>query len=134
VKVTVVDKLDSAASQPANEVLSVVSFNRITKFILTHGDRQTYCQMYNDNPHAVLGGVNLYLNPDTGQRNINCDPKLSGFDEIVIRTDKMQYYLIKLDPKRPNLTYGVRTDENLDDLRKLMPVVLSDIEQKEKRY
>lgn len=129
----VVSEKPATASQPANDILTVAQFNRIVTFMLARGDRQTYCQMYNDNPHAALGGANLYLNPDVGQRNINCDPKKSGFDELVIRTETMDYYHIKLDAKRSALSYSVRTDENLDDLRTLLPAILADLERKEKQ-
>ena len=124
-----------ATTQPAKdkEILSVASFSRITGFILAHGDRQTYCQMYNNNPHVALGGVNLYLNPDTGPQNINCDPKLSGFNQLVIRTDRMEYYSIKLDPKRSVLDYSVRDREKLDGLRELIPAILSDLDKKDKQ-
>jgi hypothetical protein len=36
------------------------------------GDRCTYCNMYNGNPHLDFGRYNDYLYPSVGQFNINC--------------------------------------------------------------
>jgi hypothetical protein len=71
--------------------------------ILKKGDRKTYCSMYNNNPHLALSDMDLYLNPDVGQLNINCDPKLSDFHHVVVydRTANT-YYGIKLRfPTKP---------------------------------
>jgi len=86
-------------------VLTVANFILIRGFILRRGDRQTWCNMYNDNPHYAFDGFDAYLIPDVGQKNINCDPALSGFDEIVIkdgRTDQI-YFRVKLSARRPAL-------------------------------
>ncbi len=76
--------------------LSVQEFETIKSFILENGDRQTYCNMYNNNPHYSFEGFEAYLNPETGQGNINCDPEISDFNEIVIRDQDAdpQYYHI----------------------------------------
>ena len=60
-------------------------FRAIRDFILRKGDRRTYCNMFNRNPHYSFDGFEAYLHPDVGQRNINCEPALSGFDRIVIQ-------------------------------------------------
>ena len=65
--------------------LSADAFDRIKRYILALGGRQTYCNMYNNNPHHRFGTFDAYLTPDVGQRNINCDPALSDFDEIVVQ-------------------------------------------------
>ncbi len=70
---------------PAERSPTVPSdFATIKDFILAHGDKETYGNMYNDNPHYRFEGFDAYLNPEGGQKNINCDPRLSDFDEIVI--------------------------------------------------
>jgi len=76
--------------------LSVQKFDTIKTFILENGDRQTYCNMYNDNPHYSFEGFEAYLNPEIGQGNINCDPEISDFNMIVIRDQNAdpQYYHI----------------------------------------
>lgn len=67
--------------------VSVESFDRIVRFILERGDRLTWCNRFNDNPHYRFANFDAFLNPDLGQRNINCDPALSGFDNLTIRVD-----------------------------------------------
>ena len=42
-------------------------------------------EAYNHNPHHRFGAFDAYLTPDVGQRNINCDPERSDFDEIVVQ-------------------------------------------------
>jgi len=71
-------------------------FESIKTYILSNGDRQTYCNMYNNNPHYSFTGFETYLNPEIGQLNINCEPEISDFNEIVIRdqsSDPQYFYL-----------------------------------------
>jgi hypothetical protein len=68
-----------------SELLTAASFQRIKRMILARGDRQTYCNKYNQNPHVEVSGFHAYLSPDVGQRNINCDPALSDFDQLTIQ-------------------------------------------------
>ena len=65
--------------------LSAAAFEEIKRYILALGGRRTYCNMYNHNPHHRFGWFDAYLNPDVGQRNIDCDPDVSGFDELVVQ-------------------------------------------------
>lgn len=56
----------ASAIQPfgAHEtILKASSFNRIKDFVLAHGDRQTYCNMYNNNPHIALGNMDMTFPP-----------------------------------------------------------------------
>ena len=72
-------------------------FENIKTYILLNGDRETFCNMYNDNPHYSFEGFEAYLNPEIGQLNINCDPELSDFNEIVIRdqnSDPQYFHLL----------------------------------------
>ncbi|CAF1155732.1 unnamed protein product [Didymodactylos carnosus] len=91
-------------------------FNLIKTFILKDGDKQTYCNMYNNNPHYNLNDFQIYLNPSIGQKNISCDPKLSDFNEIVVHdiSSEDRYYRIKLnndntvtfDPQKSELYFN----------------------------
>ncbi len=65
--------------------LTAANFQLLKLFILRHGDRQTYCNKYNQNPHYDFGGFHVFLEPDVGQQNINCDPDLSDFDTLVVQ-------------------------------------------------
>ena len=100
--------IEAAAPAPAttapDSALTAETFVRVKQFVLAKGDKQTYCSMYNNNPHFAFSNMDVYLNPEGGQRNINCDPALSDFDEIVIRTRNMDYYHVKHAPEgRPGL-------------------------------
>jgi len=71
---------------------------KIKQFILQQGNRETYCNMYNDNPAYQTKGYHFYLNPDSGQENINCDPKKSDFHNLTIRKSgggKNQYRTVE---------------------------------------
>ena len=76
--------MDTAAYTGDQEILTLENFNKIKNFILQHGDRETYCNMLNDNPHFQFADLDAYLHPEGGRKNINCDPNLSDFDELVI--------------------------------------------------
>ena len=67
------------------ELLSTDEFELLKSFIINNGDREVYCNMYNNNPHYSFDGFEAYLNPETGQANINCDTELSDFNELVVR-------------------------------------------------
>ena len=75
-------------------IFSKDNFEDLHTFILENGDTETYCSMYNDNPHFSLEGFDVYLNPEIGQSNINCDPEISKFNVLVIRDwdAEPQYY------------------------------------------
>jgi len=62
----------------------------------------TYCNMYNGNPHFGFDGFDVFLDPDVGQRNIDCDPERSGFDVLVIRdwNAGQQYFRVKRNQDR----------------------------------
>ena len=57
--------------------------------------------MYNNNPHYSFVDFEAYLNPETGQANINCDTELSDFNELVIRgqdSDPQYFHILIVRP------------------------------------
>ena len=117
--------------QQTDEVLTTVVFNQIKDYILAHGDRQTYCNMFNNNPHVALGNMDIYLNPDVGQQNINCDLKKSGFSYMVLRTRKpWKYYRVELNLLATGPGLIMRQGTKSEELRKRFQEALSEIEQK----
>jgi hypothetical protein len=66
------------------DYFSLDQFEVLKEKILKNGDKQTYRNYDNQNPHYVLNGVDLYLNAEIGQKNINNDPELSDFNEITV--------------------------------------------------
>ena len=122
------------APQKTDWVLTAAVFNHIKDYILAHGDRQMYCNMFNNNPHVALGNMDIYLNPDTGQQNINCDLKLTGFNHIVIRTrEPWKYYRVQLNLKATGPDLIIQEGTNPEELSKRFQEALSDLNDKKKR-
>ncbi len=64
--------------------LSVEEFEEVKEFILEHGDREVYCNLYNNNPHYAFDRFDAYLNPEVGQGNTNCDPAIEEVHGFII--------------------------------------------------
>jgi hypothetical protein len=80
------------------KVITRANLIRIKQFILKQGLRETYCNMYNNNPAFRTKSFSFYLNPDTGQENINCDTDKSDFHTLTIRKSgggKNQYRTVQ---------------------------------------
>lgn len=88
---------------------------RIKRFILASGQRETYCNMYNNNPAHHTRRYDFYLNPDTGQKNIDCDPSKSDFNSLTIRSKpggKDQYRMVEfVDQHTVYITANWPTDD-----------------------
>jgi len=67
------------------KVITRANLIRIKQFILKQGLRETYCSMYSNNPAFRTKSFSFYLDPDTGQENINCDTDKSDFHTLTIR-------------------------------------------------
>ena len=67
------------------KVINRENLTLIKQLILNEGLRETYCQMYNNNPAYHTKHFSFYLNPDSGQQNINCEIDKSDFQTLVIR-------------------------------------------------
>lgn len=108
---------------------------RIKQFILAQGKRETYCNMYNNNPALETKNYRFYLNPDSGQANINCDTNKSDFQTMVIRVSasvgkKNQYRHVQFaDPNEvqvvapwpsPDLTVSEVKDVVIDALKEIL--------------
>lgn len=98
-------------------IISVDLFESIKTYVLTNGDKETYSNMYNNNPYSSFDGIELYLNPDIGQLNSNCDTSLSDFNEIVIRDifANPQYYYIHIVRKGDLVDKQIFTYEGMDE-------------------
>lgn len=82
-----------------SEELSVKKFQDIVDFILKNGDRRTYCNMYNNNPHYKLERFDIYLNPINQGINWSEDrfsSVISDYNKIVIidfESSATDYYI-----------------------------------------
>ncbi|MBA3936480.1 MAG: hypothetical protein H0X38_03380 [Planctomycetes bacterium] len=74
------------------------ALTEIKNAILKSGKRQTYCNMYNDNPTLLVDGLALYLNPDSGQENGDCDETKSDFQTLIVATDNHYYQVEFITP------------------------------------
>ena len=70
-------------------VVNRENLTRIKQFILAQGKRETYCNMYNNNPAHETQNYHFYLNPDSEQANINCETNKSDFQTMVIRVSAL---------------------------------------------
>jgi hypothetical protein len=81
-------------------IVSKQDFEKIAAFVLTAGDRKTYCQMYNNNPHYQIEDFHVYLNP-VSQR-INWDS-----DNLSFSVGDYNVILIQ-DWNSPHIYYDIR--------------------------
>ncbi|MBN1972343.1 MAG: hypothetical protein JW787_01795 [Sedimentisphaerales bacterium] len=83
------------------KIINRASLTTIKEFIIKNGLRETYSQMFNNNPAYHSKQFAFYLNPDTGQANINCELDKSDFQTLVIRDSqrKNQYCYIEFTDK-----------------------------------
>jgi signal peptidase I len=80
------------------QIINPVQFEKIKKFILQKGDRKTFRNYDNYNPHYKFSTFDAFLGADTGQMNINNDPELSDFNELTLshQNPDIPYYTIVL--------------------------------------
>jgi hypothetical protein len=89
--------------------------------------------MYNDNPHYSFTDFDVFLNPDTGQANINCDKQKSDFNHMVFRTKTLAYYDPRLDASKPleprvELLHGA----NEEEVTRLFSVALAECDRQDR--
>jgi hypothetical protein len=89
--VDLVLRIDNTKSD--EDVINRANLIKIKEFILKKGLRETYCNLYNNNPAYHTEGYAYYLNPDSGQENVNCELDKSDFNNLTIRGpgEKNQY-------------------------------------------
>ena len=88
--------------------------------------------MYNDNPAYQTKGYRFYLNPDSGQKNIDCDPAKSGFHNLTIRQidgGRNQYRTVEfLDRHFIDITaHGPTDDLTIGEIRRCVVAALAEI-------
>lgn len=122
------------------ETITRENLIKIKQFILKQSERETYCNMYNNNPACQTKAFRFYLIPDSGQDNINCDPEKSDFHTLTIRKSdggKNQYRSVDfIDKNYVYVTADWPTAElNVQQIRKFvedaMKEILSEISKKE---
>lgn len=97
------------------EHISVQQFEQIQRFILTNGDRKTYRNIDNNNPHYRLNNFDIYLNPENVNQFLR-NPEYDRFNEITIYhpSNEIQYYTLRIVREGDNENSTMRIPENLD--------------------
>ncbi|NTV45308.1 MAG: hypothetical protein HGB11_02000 [Chlorobiales bacterium] len=121
------------------KIITRANLLKIKAFILASGQRETYCNMYNNNPACHTRNFHVYLNPDTGQQNINCDTEKSDFNNLTIKSTargKNPYRTVEfIDEHTIYVTATWPTDDlTVGQLRKLvedgMKELLAEMDQR----
>jgi hypothetical protein len=70
---------------------------KIKQFIIQSSQRETYNNLYNNNPSYHTQKFRFYLNPDAGSNNSDCDLNKSDFNSLTIRnsSDRNQYRTVE---------------------------------------
>jgi hypothetical protein len=112
---------------PQADLLTAAVFKKIQNHVLTHGDRETYCNMYNNNPHLLVEGIDIYLNPENGQENMNCEASLSKFDHMVLRRRKQfeVYHRLKLNTEQNGPELVMQYDTKPEEVQKCFEEILA---------
>lgn len=78
------------------QTLLPAQFEKIKNFILKHGDQRTFRNFDCNNPHYSFGDFEAYLGADIGQGNINNDPAIADFNQLIIQhaSSNILYYHI----------------------------------------
>lgn len=121
------------------KVINRANLIRIKRFILKKGRRETYCNIYNNNPAYHTKNYSYYLNPDLGQKNPNCETNKSDFHSLTIRNPnkKNQYRKVEfLDKQYVYITVSWPTkdltvSQVLDFVTEAIKEILKEIEKEE---
>ena len=134
--VTIEARLRIQGKDSDETVFTKDNLDTIKAFILQQGLRDTYCNMYNNNPTYQTTNYAFYLNPDSGQANINCDPAKSDFNNLTIRSiqsGRNQYRSIEFAKEvyvsaswpSEELTVGQIRNMATDALKEIMTAIQS---------
>jgi len=91
-------RLRQLLNRDISDIVSKQTFEKIVQYILSNGDRMTYCNMYNNNPHYDLEGCDVFLNPLSQRLDHLLSGSVSDYDTIVIKDwgSRHTYYEIML--------------------------------------
>jgi len=67
-----------------SDLISLKEFEKTKEFVLKKGDKMTYRNFDNANPHYKFSNCDAYFGSDIGQRNINNSPEISDFNQLTI--------------------------------------------------
>ncbi|SDE85262.1 hypothetical protein [Cellulophaga baltica] len=122
-------------------------FEKIQRFILKNGDRRTYRNFDNHNPHYKFLNCEVFLGADIGQRNGTNDPAISNFNQLTITdyNSVLRYYELiivrkgDLEAEKAWIREGMEEEQvylvdvygkGLALLKNNLPIYLEQIEKK----
>jgi hypothetical protein len=91
---------DDLLRKDISEILSKDDFERIEQFIMDKGDRKTFSQKYNLNPHYSFEDLDVYLNPvsqwiisnNIGDYNVMVIHDETGYYHMILENGKVYVY------------------------------------------
>jgi len=91
-------RLKDCLNRDISDIVSKQTFEELVRYILSNGDRMTYCNMYNNNPHYDLEGFDVFLNPLSQRLDHLLSCSVSDYDTVVIKDwgSRHTYYEIML--------------------------------------
>ncbi|MGA1870892.1 MAG: BsuPI-related putative proteinase inhibitor [bacterium] len=101
-------------------VINVEKFKKIRQFIIDQGQRETYCQMYNNNPYYQFSdNFAFYLNPRSQLVDMY-DAPVDEFIEITIQEmpAPLKYYYIHYDEAAQNICVRSSPQEEIEEVEK----------------
>lgn len=83
------------------DFIEILEFKKIKEFILEKGDKMTYRNFDNNNPHYQFENFDVFLGSEIGQKNINNNPEISDFNQLTIfdANSNVRYYELILVKK-----------------------------------
>jgi hypothetical protein len=94
--------------------ITLETFDRIRRFVLEHGDRQTYCNRYNHNPHFAFAACDAYLNPHPF--NLDCDPSLGELTGLTLRIRLPQVRHLTFVRQASGVGFETNADQTAEEL------------------
>ena len=97
------ERLRKLLNRDISDIVSKQTFEEIVQYILSNGDRMTYCNMYNNSPHYGLERIDIYLNPISQFINMEAlSWSVSDYETITIKDwdSRHTYYDIRLVEER----------------------------------
>ncbi|MBT6567328.1 MAG: hypothetical protein HON19_00270 [Flavobacteriales bacterium] len=100
-------------------LITLEEFEKTKEFILEKGDKMTYRNYDNNNPHYKFPDFDVFLGADIGQRNINNDPKISNFNQLTISdwNSDIRYYELIIVRKGDIKTKKARIKKGMNEER-----------------
>ena len=107
---------DNKSYLKINQHLSTEQFEQVKNFILEKGDRSTFRNIDNDNPHYRIRHFNIYLGA-SNRHNLYGDPAISDFNEIIVydSSNDIQYFYIKIVRKGDKKDADIYVPQELEE-------------------